>query len=591
MHRTSSVLSKSRKSLLPILFLTQFLYAQTGDIPIPEWTTEFSKQNTTWNWFGKLNLSNPEKSLWEWNVSESFNSNLLIPSEGKKQWKDEHKFEGFYYYPLSDLDLGIYGKSWIQSDRQVSSDNRFENHIIGVTAKYDETPGFSIKPYSGYQQSVNRSNTDWGWEAGVKGSLNNYELGDYRANLQFDSDYDFYKSRQNFENQIGMQVATRFNNFTSDSLSLSYSETSKQYYGATSSDLLHLTLYNRSIDNRLVYQLSSGNLITLDTKIFSKNISSISSRDVLQFENRIRFYRIGRKLSYNLSLWTNDETQDNTGIRTDSRTRQTAVGLQSSYKIDQNNHFSIDFDYVKLQYDTPDSVNNNDDRDEQRFVVHLNYTHRFSPLLEMRWQAYTYLYHQIYIFREQSANNNWNRVFRLNPQVIYKYNNTTNTLSTSVQANYTVYDFDPKSEQIRSYIFRKYTISDSLITPFYKKLNIGIHSRLELEEKGSFFKDEFAQNKIQSHRSQFLNIFLYHEKIFQMRVTAGYSLYARQEWRHVPVKKKVRDIVNQGPYLTLLYHHSERLDFSAYAALSTLDDSQSSKTSYSTGQIKLYYNF
>ena len=195
----------------------------------------------------------------------------------------------------------------------------------------------------------------------------------------------------------------------------------------------------------------------------------------------------------------------------------------------------------------------------------------------------------MYIFKEQSANNNWNRVYKLSPRLVYQNGPIYNRLKSEVLANYTVYDFEGILGQQRSFVFRKYTISDSLTVRIYSANYLGAFARLELEDKGSFFPGEFAQQVLQSYKSQFYNFFVYNDRLMNFRVTLGYNLYRRQEWRHIPIKRATRDITNKGPYVSVLYHSSKQLIFSASAALSYLNDSAGRTTTYSTGYLRLRY--
>jgi hypothetical protein len=259
------------------------------------------------------------------------------------------------------------------------------------------------------------------------------------------------------------------------------------------------------------------------------------------------------------------------------------------YRWNPDNQLRFDLAYVKFQYDTPEE--NTDDRDEQRFIMNLTYFHRFSPYLHMEWDVYTYLYHQIYLFNPQSQNNNWNRVFKLNPRVHYRNGRLTNKISSTVLANYTVYDFENRLTNKSSFIYRRFSLSDSLMIPVYKRFGLVLLGRFELEEQGSFFKEAFSQQVVQSLQSYLLNIQLVNERVLNMRVALGYSRYMEKRWRHIPRKQLNREIINSGPFLNVSYNNSPGLVLNGYVTLSTLDDSNIRKTRVSTGQLRLYYNF
>jgi len=549
--------------------------------------SEFYKQSATWNWYNRLNLADSSGKYWNYSVSDVFQSNLIIPGVGKKQWKDENIFNGLFYAPVSAVTAGIYSKSWMQTDRQAAQDNRFGNHSIGIFTVWDQNQLLALRPYAGYQQSQNRKKIDWGYDLGLRANLINWKLGEYQSNFDGESNYDFYAKRQNYENKFHVGIKGDFTRYTSDSLLFSFSEMSKQYWVGDSIE--QVKLFNRDLTNKLFYTFSPYDLLTVHTQLQSRNISYFNGRNIFFIDNIIRYVHFGERWNYMFGLRTSDEAQNNDGIQTDSRTLQTALNMRMAYRFSDDHYLDADFAYVKLQYDTPDSIVNNDDRDEQRFVFNVSYYKRLSPVLIMQWQAYSYFFHQIYIFREQSLNNSWNRIFKLNPRIMYKTNAFTNTLSTQVLANYTVYDFEDTLAQTRSFVFRKYTISDSLTLKLYAENYSGIFYRLELEDKGTFYESDFSQQLLQSYRSDFYNFFVYNDYFWFFNVRLGYTIYNRKEWRHLPEKRLNREISNRGPYLNISYHQTERLMFTANAAMLSLSDSRSKTTRYMTGYIRLNY--
>lgn len=577
-----------------ILYQTPALFAQLylpqNDSLRNEFQVDFYKRLTTWEWSGRLRLASQPGSNWNWFVREQFQSNLLIPAQGSKKWKDDHNLKGAFFRRISNFDYGLFASSWFQSDKQGSADNQFGNQILGIFGTYRYDALIRFTPYAGYQQSKNRSLIDWGWDTGFKGEINQYRIGDYQSTAELESNFDLYDQRKNFDHTFKIALQTRFNEYSSDSLTFSYGEISKEYWGSGLEriNLVKVKIFTRELNNRLDYNFSPRNLFNLTTKIQSRSLDFLTNRNIFFIENQLRFLHIGDAYNYGLNLRTNDETQDNSGISTDSRTRQTALNFQWGWRRNPDDLLYFDLAYVKLQYDTPDE-NNMDDRDEQRFIFNARYLHRFSPFLSMDWNAYAYLYHQIYIHSQMSQNNSWNRVFKLNPKVHYHYDRLRNTLSTEVLANYSVYDFEELFQQTRSFVFRKYSFADSLVYRLFGENHIGFFSRIEFEDKGSFFEKQFAQQVVQSYRSNFFNLFIENRKIFDFELRFGYTIYTRKEWRHIPIKKVSREISNTGPYINLRYKTTAKLLFAATATLSKLSDSNTRTSTYVTSNLQLYY--
>ena len=431
-------------SIIIILLLFSLSSAQLKFSDNPNKTsylkTDFSKQNTTWNWLARFSMSNDPLSTIKWNVRDQFQSNLITPTKSRNQWKDEHKLEGNFYEQFTHLKFGLYTDSWILVDKQQTVENEFSNHAAGFFVEYKPSKNLFLQPYTGYQRSKNITQTDWGWDIGLIGNARKINLGDYQGNFSGSSEYDFFDKRQNYNNKIETRISTRFSPVTSDSIKVSYEESVKQFYNASGEELVEVRLYNRNIKNNLIYNFSSRTLLSFETNILSKNVSYFTQRNVFFLENRFRLLHFGNEMNYSIDFRTNDETFDNNGTITDSRTRQSALGFMTEYLINSQNKVELQVDYVKLQYDTPDE-NNNDDRDEQRVVLNLGYYRRISPVLSLRLDIYGFLYHQIYLFKEQSINNNWNRVIKIEPQLNYLNKNFENRFTTSLIDNYNAYDF------------------------------------------------------------------------------------------------------------------------------------------------------
>ena len=123
-----------------------------------------------------------------------------------------------------------------------------------------------------------------------------------------------------------------------------------------------------------------------------------------------------------------------------------------------NDSLSMMFLISRFQHDTPDS-NNFDDRDEYRATAILGYSHWFSPVLRIGFEAKLNLHHLVYIFSERSVNNNWNRILQLASSIKYRPSPMfVWSQQVELSANYTNYDFEELQSQIRSFVFRKFSL-------------------------------------------------------------------------------------------------------------------------------------
>ncbi len=551
---------------------------------------DFLKQNTSWIWQQKFSGRGQTASAWQWRFNDQFRSQVFAGFGTDKTWKDENRFSATLDKIWSPVySLGLYARQWIQADRQPSVSNTFANYALGFRSRFRPMPAITVTPYLGYQNSRNNKLLEWGWDTGLDIKVADYRLGNYTTRLRGRADYDFYDTRRSFANGASVRFFTRFNKLTSDSLSLSWSESVKQFYSSNGRDLLNVELFNRRIQNHLMYRLSPANRLDFITRINSRHINYFTSRDIFLIENLMRYNYFGSDILYMLEFRTSDETIDNTGLRTDSQSLQSGLSLKAFWDIDDRQKLTIDVNYNKLQYDTPDSLFNHDDRDEIRFAANVRYRYRFSGLLTAELRLYGYLFRQIYIFREQSINNNWNRVIKLQPRIVYKHGILRNTFSTAVRADYTAYDFDALNLRPHSFLFREYIVSDSLNVLLPGRFNLGARGRIELEEKGNFFAREFAQNIIQSYKVTYWSVFLRKTFWYYFNLQAGYSYFERREWRYFPAKRLNRVIENSGPFVSATYLYSPRLSWTAYASINQYRDSARGTSQNTTGYLRFNY--
>jgi hypothetical protein len=550
-------------------------------------STFFLKQNVTWNWNENFQSVNYHPSGFNWVLRNRFNSSLINPDNSFKQWKDEHDFEGLLFNKYGKTDYGLYTKSWILIDKQQIDKNEFSNHSLGGFSALNIYDKVSIKPYLGVQRAKNISKTDWGWDTGISAEVTNQKLAGYNTQLMASADYDFFDTRKNYTNSVQASVATKFTDFTQDSLKVSFEESVKQFYSSTGEDIIEVKLYDRQITNLLFYQVATNKLFKMETNISSKDIRYFTDRKVFLIGSRFIFQHLSNNFAYEIDFKTSDENQNNSDIATNSRARVSALGVKTNFNLTQKNDIKLDVSFSKLQYDTPDE--NNDDRDEQRFIMDLSYNQILSPVLSYSLYTYGFLLHQIYLYSEQSINNNWNRVISFSPEIRYKNKFVHNTIRSTVLANYTDYDFDYLNLNRRSFLARRYSLEDSLSLNLNPTLILGINSRIQFEEKGTFFSNNFSQNIVQTYQSERINTFVTKNLYRRFILKAGYLFYKRLEWRHIPDKRRYREITNQGPFMNLSYIVSNRLNLSAYTSVSYIDDSRNTNRTYNNSHIRLTY--
>ena len=482
------------------------------------------------------------------------------------------------------------------TNKQTTLVSRYDIHAAGLKSILNLSKQIIIKPYVGYQYSKNIVYMDWGYDMGVDGTIDHVNIGDYRTNLSLSSDYDLFPERVNSSNQFNLRIKKRFSSLAEDSLKINYLKSKQQYYSFPSGKIVDLALDSKNLQNTLNYNMSPHSLlqvrtILIDRKISDNTPNNPNVRKMIRFENHFGYQYFSPEFLFRIGLNTFLETLDNKDIVTDSEALQTAFITDFSFFLNSNNQLDLQLNFIKYQFDTPDVEVNFDDRDEIRFVGLGRYIHRFSTLLSMETEIYINLYHKTYIYKQQSINNNWNRIYRLQSSVNYTYNDFQNILHTQVLANYTAYDFDQLFENTQSYLFRKYSVSDSLVTVILPYIYGGFYVRLELEERGNFYKELFAQNIAESSQILYYDFFLRKEGFFRLNLETGIAVYHRKNWRHLTVTVETRDISRLSPYLKLVYPLGENLQLSSQITQNYLVDQGREKSQYTYGKLDFNYFF
>ncbi|MCW9098505.1 MAG: hypothetical protein OQJ93_14060, partial [Ignavibacteriaceae bacterium] len=136
------------------------------------------------------------------------------------------------------------------------------------------------------------------------------------------------------------------------------------------------------------------------------------------------------------------------------------VSIQSNVYLSRKDQLTLSLFHSKLKYDTP-SAENDDDRDELLTIGRLRYTRYLSPFFQLFTNLEGTVSHLVYLFASRSANNNINRVLRLSAGGYYNGAKFSSLNNFEVSANYTVYDFQDITSNLRSISFRQFTATDS----------------------------------------------------------------------------------------------------------------------------------
>ncbi len=576
---------------LTTLVLISCIHAQQPAL----YSIHFDKGNVNWQWQGKL-VYLKRWFNWQLAIQESFQSNLYRGLTQNQNWKDLNDFQVYlqrqFRGPLK-WQGGI--KSRVLSDQ--TTDLRFSQHTAYQKLIWQVRQGVELAPVIGWSWEESFGFGDNGLYSGLEFQIKDVDLGGYRTASRISGNYKAFPERKNRDYQIFTSFYRQFSPQASDSLMVRFSTGVNRYYLSAAGALESVSLQEQSISNLLNYAFSSHQKLQIRTRFQKRNLAIVNpfsenQRNEVVLNNRIVHQAQWKKVKFNTEIHTAQKIQDNTGIETDINGVETGFGFGIEYQLSSQLQAVGNFRYTKYEFNTPDTVVNHDDRDEQRFIMDATLRWRISPYLTAVLNGYAYLFHQVYIHRTRSANNNWNRIFRIQAYLIHTPSPKLNhKLKAEVLANYTIYDFDEILPVFKSYIFRKFIAEDSLRFEMGGGFNLQTFYRLELEDNGTFFKTLFAQQVSQKINVHFVNVIVEYRTFFNIRVAVGGNVYKRDEWRFRPEAQQTRAFVSFSLILQIRYSHPRRMQLFMEYAPTRVTDFGVLTQRFSNARIVVQYHF
>ncbi|MCB0712881.1 MAG: hypothetical protein KDD67_11175 [Ignavibacteriae bacterium] len=181
----------------------------------------------------------------------------------------------------------------------------------------------------------------------------------------------------------------------------------------------------------------------------------------------------------------------------------------AEYRLGRHDTLGVNGSIGIYRYDTPDTTNYFD-KDEKTVTSEFRYARRFSRLLWFQTTGQVFLTHLVYLFGQNSNDNNWNRLIRLSPTVHYHFPEVMeNRLEAELTANYTDYDFEGRTQNIRGRSFRELAIRDSLVLYLSRKYGLVAAGELRVAERGSFSWKDFAESLLERARTELVEMELF----------------------------------------------------------------------------------
>ena len=495
--------------------------------------SNFDKQLNTYYLNTGLNLYG-NYSKFEYRLEGHYRSTLLKSTQNNL--RDEEFLFALGKYKINDgFKQGIAIRSNIVSDnRQLGINQAAINQLITLS-EISLLRGLIFTPYGGYSDNRQVNEIDDGPIYGLEGKLYDPGLEDFDLVTNLKLENEDISPRKNTVRYLDLLVTNPFNPQVTNFFNTRFSQNRKDFYLAadsiTSADfnilnniesrtetafLLqdHLAysnlfdLFDFDLNGRINYRTIDRNTrykaIIQSPSIFDTQVNELG----IVVESGIFYKSAFADAGLNINYSERDEkhlTKRFEGVsetfyeqrseleaRKNNNSYRTTISLMGNVRISKSDQLALSLFHSKLKYDTP-SPQNDDDRDELLTIGRLKYTRLLSPFFQLFANLEGTISHLVYLFSSQSANNNINRVLRLSTGGYYNGAKFSSLNNFEVSANYTVYDFQDLTSNLRSISFRQFIATDSTNYRFSNNFSFILTGYAKLTSQGELDWSNFAE--------------------------------------------------------------------------------------------------
>lgn len=487
--------------------------------------------------------------------------------QNQTSFRDDQNFTFDYAIPLEE-EIRLLARQNViySSDQRTSGNNVLSRVNSSIGASYAPMNNIMMKLYGGYEFNKQLSVTSPGLIFNLNGAVSDLKVSNFSINSvingeqlflnrnRTNSDLDFYSSvnwlndeynqfninffyrlmkrdmlsslfrandsipvESRFENKFTPDIRVLFNlfpNMTADiKLNISNLDIEKSYKSSFAG-------INLSNVTRTFSELQYG--INIETILLTNRIIQKTG---MSYYSRTEENKVDKKFS--ISEFDLIEIQ-NQEYQRDNLTTRTRLFSSTSWMPDKLDTMSLVFSVRKLRYDTP-SDKNFDDRDELSLNAGLSLSHRFDNSFSGTLFGELQMLHLVFIKSERSAMNNWNRIFRFGSE--FSWNTAAFAMSPRIEvlANYTIYDFEDKTGNIRSYSYRQIGYRDSIVVKLGSQMSLQSKLSMRYFERGILYWDTFSESPQNSNLELFFKLLYVSEQWENCKFGLGGRMYSLRQ--------------------------------------------------------------
>ena len=535
--------------LIPGVFVVCTLHGQEsfrgGDfLSIPADSTQrantasilFDRNLNTYNWIGRAAIDTVSQGI-HIGIVQQFASNVIEfqggsgPAPPKLQSGQENLSVLVRAPPAAGFSPQIQWSSFGYSDNKGTGLNNASSESLLGGAEYIPFSWMSVTPMAGYR---------WDSQAGIRDRGMTYLLGARLPGFEADGYFvsgnaqyreDFLAPRKLEGDFARFTVQKTFSPYARDSMEVGVNRNRHEFYDPADSTIESRTEQVLTFTDKLDYDidpaLASTFFVSINGRGLDKDIRNWNAVDPqnMQFNTHINEFRFdtyvqsayrtpeGRTAAW-LRLYYSERSETHSAklpgttspsIDTlfsqsnaqehinDNTARRTQLSGMVELPVSPSDRIGFSGSIGILRYDTP-SDQNLEDRDELLVALSLVTSHRVSRALELDVVLDGTIDHLVYLLKERSANNNYNRVLRLSPRTIFRPVPWINSLNAfEVLANYTVYDFEQQLPSVKSFSYRQIGWLDSTSVDLTHRIGFDFFAYWKVYERGQLEWSQFRE--------------------------------------------------------------------------------------------------
>jgi len=587
----------------------------------------FDKFLNTYHWTGSLSLARSEGAV-SVRLREQLLSTLIRAD--RDYIKDEQSFDMSLKHRWSPTLRGSAEVvSFILADDRGIGISNASSHAAYGGVEYEPFSHFFLEPLAGYRLDNQVEQKDRGASYLLRLSLDTVEFGGYRTALGGRFQFDELFPRRLETHTAAVTVDKIFFEQTSNSLRMAFNRNQRDFYTPTDSAVVREYGVVHNIERRtenafavsdlLDYSIGSRLLLGFGGNILTRTIGRSTRYQVVSggrtntFNTSIGELRIDGNVQARYSLSSSlsaagqffyQERDEHHAVETDDRiltvvadsasraegrkdnhSRRISLAAALTLALSPSDSLLLSGSTTLLRYDTPSSEND-DDRDELWDIVGLSYSHRFNSYLGLYLSADADLTHLVYLLSSRSADNTWNRVFRLSPRLDYRPSESVFTSNTfEVLANYTVYDYEYPSSLIRSFVFRQFSFADSTTIDLTRRFGIEWTSSIRFYERGELQWETFSEHPVNYFEDRSSTGAVRFRASAGLHFSCGIRYFSQTRYMFSGSERVPETFLRSiGPVATALWHAADRADlvlkgwFEQQSQTNQLDRSYSNMT-------------